>query len=355
MVVALGGYAALLPGLLAPVPGECYGDEAPEPPSRPRGRARPHSYRLRSDLGIPECLAREEMPRSADDLHRCIADRIVLGDWALAVLSRKFGRMLVSEYGVFSEELKRYEARFELSDDRIMQGGQRAFSFNDSLDERRLLPLLAARMKRDIDRAGLESLSDGEVRRGIMLLLSIRPELLSDACRECLAANVQVRQSEPIPRFYTSPLAAAPAARSAYGVFPVQLNREERAFAELIDGDTGGIVLWWLRNVENARWAVSIVMPTGRRHYPDFVIGVDGRKIDDGVALVEVKDDGMTGRAYSDRNADKTRTDHRVYGSALMVARDPQRREWLRYAWVSAIRRHQPAESFRLEDLVWTR
>ena len=70
-----------------------------------------------------------------------------------------------------------------------------------------------------------------------------------------------------------------------------------------------------MRNVENARWAVTIVLPNGRRHFPDFVIGVDGRKTADHIALVETKDNGETGRLFAKANTDKVRTDHSVYGS----------------------------------------
>ncbi len=73
------------------------------------------------------------------------------------------------------------------------------------------------------------------------------------------------------------------------------MNNEELAFARVLDEDATGTVLWWLRNVSRARWAVSIVLPNGERHYPDFVIGGDARRrSEDHIALAEVKDDGRT-------------------------------------------------------------
>lgn len=113
-------------------------------------------------------------------------------------------------------------------------------------------------------------------------------------------------------------------------------------------------MLWWLRNVENARWAVTIVLPNGRRHFPDFVVGVDARrKSRDGIALAEVKDDGRTGRLFSTVNTDKVRTEHREYRSALMVFRN-DRGQWFNVAYRADLRMHQPGSQFTIDDLVWT-
>ena len=131
------------------------------------------------------------------------------------------------------------------------------------------------------------------------------------------------------------------------------MNQEELAFARLLDDDTSGTVLWWLGNPENVRWAVTIVLPNGRRHFPDFVIGIDGRrKSQDHIALVEVKDDGKTGRLFSTTNTDKIRTEHSLYRSALMVFRD-ERGQWINVAYNAAIQRHQATKPFDIEDLVW--
>lgn len=85
--------------------------------------------------------------------------------------------------------------------------------------------------------------------------------------------------------------------------------------------------------------------------FPDFVIGVDGRKTQDHVALVETKDNGETGRLFAKANTDKVRTNHSRYGSALMVFRDPDG-TWQKIAYNPAIRMHMPSGAFSIRDLV---
>jgi hypothetical protein len=181
-----------------------------------------------------------------------------------------------------------------------------------------------------------------------------KPHLLHEACRACLAHAVEILQDVEIPSSYEGPAGLEQATKSVYRVFPADLNNEELAFARLLDDDQTGTVLWWLRNVSWARWAVSIVLPSGERHYPDFVIGVDSRrKSKDSIALAEVKDDGRDGRLFSLRNTDKVRTEHREYRSALMVFRD-QSGEWFNVVYRADIGRHQPGGRFFIKDLVWT-
>jgi hypothetical protein len=91
------------------------------------------------------------------------------------------------------------------------------------------------------------------------------------------------------------------------------MNKPERAFAEMLDADTSGTVQWWLRNPENELWATRMMLPTGSRFFPDFAVGIKGRTSRDGIALVEIKDDGEDGRLHSDKNRLKIQVQHREY------------------------------------------
>ena len=202
---------------------------------------------------------------------------------------------------------------------------------------------------------GIRADDERALRRTVDLLALARPNLLTDACRTCLAGEVRVRQDEEIPEIYYGPPNLEGSRNSIYGVFPHDLNKEELAFARMLDTDETGTVLWWLRNVSMATWAVSIVLPSGKRHFPDFVVGVDPRRrSQDHIALVEVKDDGTTGRLWSERNAEKVRTDHSIYRSCLMVYRDGQSLEWYHVVYRPEIQRHAAGGRFVIEDLVRT-
>lgn len=337
------GFAAL------PANAETY-----RPGARPPGDLAHVAYRLRDDIVFPHALSREVMPADMDGLVHCIGDLIDFGDSVVNLVLRTKGKATVTEADLFSLDIDRHVDDFPLSNARISQQAQMAFRFNDSIDDRELKPVLVARLRREFDKRGLDQPSVSDLRRAVDLVGMVMPHLLHNACRDCMAANVEVRQDEPIPDVYWGPEGLEPAGRSLYRVFPAQLNREERAFAEMLEADDTGTVLWWLRNVENARWAVTVVLPNGRRHFPDFVIGVDGRKTDNHIALVETKDNGETGRLFSKVNTDKVRTDHSRYGSALMVFRDADG-GWQKIAYNPAIHMHMPSGAFSIRDLVWSR
>ncbi|WP_298329450.1 hypothetical protein [Asticcacaulis sp.] len=95
------------------------------------------------------------------------------------------------------------------------------------------------------------------------------------------------------------------------------------AFAKMLDNDDSGRIKWWLRNPENEKWATRLILPTGKRFFPDFVVGVAGRNTPDNIALVEIKDDGDTGRLQSDSNAIKIRSVHREYRKVFWSFQEP--------------------------------
>jgi len=131
------------------------------------------------------------------------------------------------------------------------------------------------------------------------------------------------RYTEPLLPLLVDADAVLHTARlGAYGVFPPNMNAEERGFAEWLDTDTTGRVQWWLRLQESANWAVTLILPTGRRFFPDVAVGVEGRNTPDRVALVEIKDDGVSGRLHSDDNRIKIRQSHREYGNVAWTVRE---------------------------------
>lgn len=311
-------------------------------------------YRLRDDIPFPRALAREVMPKSMDGLVRCISERVVIDDEAINLIYRNWGRVHVTEEELFGGERQTSVSNAPISAARIAAGAQAAFRFNDSIDERDLKPALLSRLREAIIDKGLREPEERDLRRGVDLLGLLRPNLLTDACRSCLAGAVEVLQNEPIPELYQAPPGLEHARLSLYSVFPSDLNKEELAFARLLDEDKTGTVLWWLRNPHNARWAVSIVLPNGERHFPDFVIGVNGnRRTLDNIALAEVKDDGSTGRLFSEKNGRKVRVQHSRYRRCLMVYRDDSS-GWFQVAWRPDLQRHLPADRFDIRQLEWT-
>jgi hypothetical protein len=85
-------------------------------------------------------------------------------------------------------------------------------------------------------------------------------------------------------------------------------------FAELLDRDGQKIVRWWHRNPPLKPWSVQVVLDTGKGFFPDFIIGIDGRKTEDGGLLADTK------FAFEiTQEQPKTYAEHPVYGRVLIL------------------------------------
>ena len=189
-----------------------------------------------------------------------------------------------------------------LSNARIAEQAQKEFEFNDSIDTRKLRRALVDKLVQLADENGYGG-GEEDFRRVNNLMVMKEPGLIHESIRVAQTKFMTSVDDLPIPEETEDwPDDLKPARLGAYGVFPEKLNIEERSFAELLDEDTSGTVKWWLKNPESVKWATRIILPTGRRFFPDFAIGIAGRKNRDHIALVEIKDDGETGRLQSDIN-----------------------------------------------------
>lgn len=302
---------------------------AHERPPAPRDIA----YRLRDDLGIPTALKREMKPSLEEipTIIREIGNSFGVTDEILTLVTARQRRVKVSLRELFDETrpVERRDERVGISDQRIAAEARDCFRFGPALDPRDIKRALVERLRAACDERGTDY-EERDLRRTVDLIALHHAELIRDAIRRALANHVRIDESEPLPNPYYGPPGLEPAVKGAYGVFP-RMNQEETSFAELLDSDQTGTVMWWLRNQENTRWAARLVLPDGTHHFPDFVVGVSGRPTPDQIALAEVKDDGMSGRLHARVNRDKIRTYHREYRKVLWVYRDGNR--WMRAAY----------------------
>ncbi len=285
------------------------------------------AYRVRSELGVPPALLREILPAPElwDDAIATVTARALFRqkETPKDYLLRRKSAVDVSLRDLFlAEAAEQRQLSVRMSDARIADVAQEAFAFNDHLDPRRFKSALINEFQIVCDREGIEH-DITDLRRALDLFAMKRPAALEDALREAQAAYVQVSSAQPLPELLIDEEAIVVSARlGAYEVFPPNMNNEERSFAELLDGDTTGRVKWWLRLQESAHWAVTLVLPNGRRFFPDFAVGIEGRKTPESVALIEIKDDGSTGRLQSDSNIVKIRVQHKEYRSVWWTVRE---------------------------------
>ncbi|MGD1090167.1 MAG: DEAD/DEAH box helicase family protein, partial [Verrucomicrobiota bacterium] len=157
---------------------------------------------------------------------------------------------------------------------------------------------------------------DEQVSHMLNVILCARPELLYIAQKAALAKHFEVEETEeglPAALENESPLAVS--RLNVYRVMPPGLNSWEQPFAELLDRDTQKIVRWWHRNLPHKPWSIQVVLDNGRGFFPDFVIGIEGRKTEDGGLLADPK------FAFEiTQEEPKTYAEHPVYGRVLIVS-----------------------------------
>jgi type III restriction enzyme len=322
--------------------------------AQPASREHTKSYSLRTDLGIPSALVREELPNLFDieadlcpQIGREFCRAVPMTSMLLAVSSNAELSMR-DLFNTGQTDLRRLNVK--LSAARIAEQAQQQLMFNDSIDPRRIRESIETELARICESEGIET-TLRDIRRTINLAILRHPQALREAVRIAQSHHIRLDSNEPIPLVQVGPHDAVEATKAAYGAFIGRFNRPELAFAQMLDSDDTGRVKWWLRNPENEKWATRLILPTGRRFFPDFVVGINGRRTEDGIALVEIKDDGDTGRLHSDSNAIKIRSTHQEYKSVFWTFRQADG-VFLKAIWNQSHARIFPSGPFEIEDMV---
>jgi hypothetical protein len=333
-----------------------FGDlpERPKPETETKpGKPNFRPYPLRIDLDLPKALVRElpPDPMKLNDLVQDIAREFCRTADVTGLLQRKLTKAHLDLRDLFEAEVQEtVDLRLRLSNARVAEKAQLAFNFNDAIDPRLLKRALVEELRIIVDDKGFDA-EERDLRRAIDLAVMMEPEKLKEAIKTAQSRNVRVDTSEPVPPQYFGPDGLSEADKSAYGVFPHRLNKEEKDFAEFLDGDKTGTVKWWMRNPENETWATRLILPSGHRFFPDFVVGVSGRTTPDAIALVEIKDDGDTGRLQSDRNVEKIRVQHREYRNVFWTYRSDG--TWIRARYAEGLHRIVDQDRFDVKELVY--
>ena len=184
----------------------------------------------------------------------------------------------------------------------------------------------------------------GRVAAFLDVVLASNPDLLYEAQKQALAQAAEIREAEDLPDAIISDEPLSASTRNVYGVLPNGLNTWERPFVELLDRDANGLVKWWHRNEPHKPWSVNVLMPDGRGFFPDFVIGVEGRKTEDGVLLADPKLNFQR-----DDEAPKVLAEHQLYGRVLILSRDGGGR-WMTVGYDEKNRKPCIVREFRISD-----
>lgn len=322
---------------------------APQPPQEHLIK-----YHLRTDLGIPTALVREELPNLFDiegDLCPQIAREFCRQVPMTAMLLAVNSNAELSMRDLFNaSQTDQRNLSVRMSAARIAEQAQEQLIFNDGIDPRRIREAIEAELSRLCQKEGIAAVSR-DIRRTINLAILRQPQALKEAVRIAQSYHIRLESNELIPAEQFGAKDAPKAMKGAYGAFIGRFNRPERAFAEMLDGDDTGRIKWWLRNPENEKWATRLILPNGKRFFPDFAVGVSGRKTRDSIALVEIKDDGETGRLQSDSNSLKIRSEHSEYKKVFWSFREDEG-VFLKAVWNQSHNRIFSNGPFEIEDMV---
>jgi type III restriction enzyme len=239
--------------------------------------------------------------------------------------SVKVKRRTIEIFAPEDERIEQIQGR--LSDDELARRGQRVLlDAQEALDPRDLRETVIKRLRREYNEHQGLDLPEADVERAFHLILAAYPRLLTQALRACAARHKEAVQAESLPLQTMAPPATARSRLNLYAVLPPDLNSHERAFAELLDADLSGTVRWWHRNPPRKPWSVGLVMSSGQRFFPDFILGLSDQAGGERVRLLETKGGHILD---SDETLEKLQAEHQTYGRPIMLKRKDDGTFWV--------------------------
>jgi superfamily II DNA or RNA helicase len=288
----------------------------------------------------------ERMPLGTDALLACIGGKIAIGDRELNQGRQAKTTVIRREEEIFSHAIidSKYQAR--ISEAEIARRAQRVLFEPDYLDPRELHAVLIARLKSEYEARGFDY-DERELELVLDLILAASPSLIRQAARECAAQYAELMDTSALPENIDFPSGTRTSRLNVYGVMPPDLNRDEMAFAEILDSDLSGTVEWWHRNEPRKPWSIGLILPNGAQYFPDFVVKVNGRSLGDGLLLVETKGDHLLN---SGDTLDKVLASHQLYKRPVMLMREENGR--FMTIRQDANGKNAPDQIFRLDLMV---
>jgi type III restriction enzyme len=241
------------------------------------------------------------------------------------VSSREILHALVAKVQVEKRSLELFTHQIELGftnaamdPDQAARIAYRVLTKNESFDARELRRALLKKLKVILRELAMDQAEDDEqVAHMLNVILCARPDLLNKAQKAALAKHFEVVEAEEgLPPVLESENPLPASRHNVYKVMPSGLNSWEEAFADMLDRDTQDVVRWWHRNLPNKPWSVQVLLDNGRGFFPDFIIGIEGRKTEDGGLLADPKFAFEISQEES-----KSYAEHPAYGRVLILSR----------------------------------
>jgi len=299
--------------------------------------------------GTPRVFKTERLNLNTSGLLQCVEKRIRFDDKVLTSGLRQAVNIRRKQEEIFTHDVTYGEFQARLSDADIAIRGQRLLFEPDYLDPRELQKALLNRLAAECKDKGFDDLleSPEKLQRAMHLILISHKNLLRDAVRTCCAQHAELADTSPLPQTVTWPTGCTTSRLCVYDAFPPDLNKDEFAFAQLLDADMSETVEWWNRNERSKPHSVGLVMPDGKGYFPDFMVKVKGRSKGDGILLIEVKGEFLIN---SLNTSDKALASHKLYRKPLMVMHEDSGR-WMTLRYNEKTDKLEPDAVFRVDAL----
>lgn len=310
-------------------------------PKQVAGPVKTHRYALRA--GMPRRFKTQEVCADNEVTEEDCAERFIVSTRDLLEAMQSNIPVEKRTLDVFAQTIQQeFNFAADLSAAEAAKKAYEALCKNKTFDPRELRRALLRKMAAVMQALGMEEADDPEkVEHFFNVILATHPELLWEAQKQALASHMEIQEAEELPTEIASaePLQKSP--RNVYEVMPPGLNGWEREFAELLDRDPHKLVNWWHRNLPDKPWSVNVLMPSGKGFYPDFVIGIEGRKTEQSALLADPKERFLM-------EAPKVLAEHQTYGRVMIIAKEGVR--WMTVGYDDKAQKPIFAREFTLID-----
>ena len=223
---------------------------------------------------------------------------------------------------IFTHQWQTEFAFAALSPEQMAIQAQKILLKSPVFHPKNLRAALHRRLEEILRGSGFAEADDRErVAQFLDILLVTHPQLLTDAQKVALAEGATLQEADELPAELASDEPLPHSAFNVYGVNPPGMNSWETLFADFLDADMSGKVLWWHRNLPHKDWSVQLLLTSGKAFFPDFIIGIKDRPKPQGALLADTKYAFDTAR-----EAPKILADHDDYGRVLIVHKTGEKR-----------------------------
>lgn len=303
-------------------------------------------YKLRDN--IPTYFKSERIPLNTDDLIQSVMFNIPITAEILNAGLRKSTKVTRKTVNNIFEQPQEIvdSVQAKLSNLEIAKRAQKVLFDASFVDMRDLHAKLLEKLTKEYNEYNGYDLSEQELKRALNMILATYPKLIPQAIKKSLAKHKETYNTAELPKQITASESVNLAHLNSYGIMPEDLNNTERKFAQLLETDTSGTILWWHRNEARKPHSVGIVLTDGNRYFPDFIIGINHYN-NERIILIEIKGGHILN---NEETQEKITAEHAIYGKPLMLSLLDDGQFWI-MKYIESNHKIEKDSVFRVENI----